>query len=364
MQYFKILAMSGSLAFLAGCQTTQTTPPTIADSAIAAEQLKQKAMVFERDERMYARLLDVAFPILSASAELCEDNIRYEYGFLVADRSEAPRDFVDGFEERYGPGERPLVTVVVRGSPAYEAGLVRGHEILAVNGEETKDGRSSAWRLRDDVTDAEEDMIPLVLSVSKDGVTREVTLVGTPVCNYGVQISKDNVINAYADGENIIFTEAMMRFTESDEELATVVGHEIAHNLMDHIPSKTTNALIGGLFGLLLDSAAAAGGADTGGFYTEMGTSIGARLYGVETEKEADYVGLYLMERAGFDSSNVAYFWRRMGAEHPGSLEESTMPFLDSHPPAPERFLALEAIHEEILTKRANGEPLLPNMRE
>lgn len=200
--------------------------------------------------------------------------------------------------------------------------------------------------------------------MEKGGVTRTVTLTGLPICDYGVQVTKEPIINAFADGENIIFTEAMLRFTESDEELATVVGHEIAHNIMDHVGSSRTNAIVGGLLGLIVDSAAAAGGADTGGFYTDMGTSIGARIFSVEKEKEADYVGLYLMERAGFDSSSVASFWRRMGAENPGSLQAGDIPFLDSHPTAPERFLALEAIHEEIMTKRAAGEPLLPNMAE
>lgn len=349
---------------LAACVTTQTQIPVVAGSDIAVEQLKQKAMAFERDERMYARLYNVALPILEASAELCEDKVRHEFGVTVADRSEINRDFRDGFEERYGAGKRPLITIVARGTPAFESGLVRGHQVLAVNSEETKDGRNSANRLRDDIEDAQEDMTPLSLTVTKDGVTRDVTLNGTATCDYGIQIQPENVINAYADGKNIIFTEGMMRFADSDEELATVVGHEIAHNIMGHIQSRRTNAIIGGLLGVLIDSAAASQGADTNNTYTNLGMNLGATLFSVDKEKEADYVGLYLMERGGFDSSDVANFWRRMGAENPGSIERSGMPFLDTHPATSERFLALLAINKEIMDKRAAGEPLVPNMRE
>ena len=156
----------------------------------------------------------------------------------------------------------------------------------------------------------------------------------------------------------------MMRLAETDEELATVVGHEIAHNVMGHVESKRTGAIIGGLLGALVDSAAASQGGNMGGFYTDMGMRLGANAYSVDKEQEADYVGLYLMERGGFDSSNVANFWRRMGAENPGAIERSGMPFLDTHPAPPERFLALQSIHQEIMNKRAAGEPLLPNMRE
>ena len=99
-----------------------------------------------------------------------------------------------------------------------------------------------------------------------------------------------------------------MRFAETDEELATVVGHEIAHNVMGHLKSRRTNTIIGGLLGVLVDTAAASQGADTGGFYTDMGMRMGATAFSVDKEQEADYVGRYLMERGGFDSSNVANF--------------------------------------------------------
>ena len=357
-------AASICLIGLAACQTTQTQMPAVSSSAVAVEQVKQKAMAFERNDRMYERLANVALPILENSVPLCEDKVRHEYGFVVRDRYEINRDFRDGFDEQYGAGERPLITLVARDTPAFEAGLVRGHEILAVNGEETRTGRNSAKRLRSEIEDAQEDREPITLTVSKDNVSRTVTLNGMLICDYGIQLQEDNQINAYANGEDIIFTVGMMRFAETDEELATVVGHEIAHNVMGHIQSQRTNTIIGGLLGVLVDTAAASQGADTGGFYTDMGMRMGSLAFSVDKEQEADYVGLYLMERGGFDSSNVANFWRRMGAEYPQNIERTGMPFKDTHPAPPERFLALQSIHQEIMDKRAAGLPLLPNMQK
>lgn len=85
---------------------------------------------------------------------------------------------------------------------------------------------------------------------------------------------------------------------------------------------------------------------------------VGAASCSVEFEEEADYVGMYYMERAGYDSDGVADFWRRMAIEHPASIEHR-----QSHPTTPERFLAIEKTAAEIDTKRAAGAALLPNYK-
>jgi predicted Zn-dependent protease len=80
-------------------------------------------------------------------------------------------------------------------------------------------------------------------------------------------------------------------------------------------------------------------------------------MYSKEFEAEADYVGLYLMARAGFAIEDTPNFWRRMAIAHPGSVKRG---LAASHPPTPERFLALEKTVEEIDAKRARSEALLP----
>jgi len=187
---------------------------------------------------------------------------------------------------------------------------------------------------------------------SSTSAERDVTLNGGLMCAYDVSVEDTNDINAYADGKRIVFNVGMIRFAGTDEELATVVGYELAHNILKHPQEAQTGAVIGGLFGVLLDSEAEADGANNKGIFRDMGTNMGARAYSVKRERETDYVGLYLMERAGYDSSNAASFWRRMGAEHPGSIERSGLPFNDTHPSAPERFLALQVIHDENADKR------------
>lgn len=88
-----------------------------------------------------------------------------------------------------------------------------------------------------------------------------------------------------------------MRFAGDDDELALIISHELAHNAMGHVESRTANALLGG----------------------------------------------------------APDFWRRMAIEHPESIE-----LRKSHPTTPERFVALNATITEIELKVSAGRPLLP----
>ena len=141
----------------------------------------------------------------------------------------------------------------------------------------------------------------------------------------------------------------MMRFAQSDEELALVVAHETAHNIMGHIDKKFGNVLIGGVLDILF---AAATGVQTRAF------SDGAALvYSKEFEAEADYIGLYVMARAGLPIDAAPRFWRRMGASFPKAISHAT-----THPPSPHRFVALSNAVKEIKAKQAVGAALLPNI--
>ncbi|MEE8623145.1 MAG: M48 family metallopeptidase, partial [Alphaproteobacteria bacterium] len=130
----------------------------------------------------------------------------------------------------------------------------------------------------------------------------------------------------------------MVRFAEKDSELATVIGHEMAHNAMGHMDAKIGNFLFGTLFDILA-----------------------AQAHSQSFEAEADYVGLYMTVLAGYEIENAPNFWRRMGVLHPGSIRAN---FSATHPSAPERFVALEQSVKEIRAKQAQGLPLVPDMKK
>lgn len=178
------------------------------------------------------------------------------------------------------------------------------------------------------------------------------------LCSFPVVIDKkDKNINAYTDGEKIIVSQKMLDFIQNRNELALVVGHELAHAALNHVGKTMQNTALGQIGGFAVDQLLASQGLNTGGQFASLGAGVAQQRYSVGFEQEADYVGMYFMARAGFDTAGVANFWRRMAANDSRSINNRS-----SHPTSPERFIAIERTHREIAAKVAAGQPLTPNM--
>lgn len=178
-------------------------------------------------------------------------------------------------------------------------------------------------------------------------------------CYYFFRLLRDEDINAKADGKNIIIYTGMMRFVENDDELAAVMAHEFAHNLMGHIKAQSKNATYGKLLGMALDAIVDSQGLSSDGEITEVAEGIGISTYSIDYEKEADYIGMYVLARAGYDLSKAGSLWRRMSIEDPDAIYSSS-----THPSNPERFVALQKTIYEINYKRKHHLPLVPDFKQ
>ena len=152
-------------------------------------------------------------------------------------------------------------------------------------------------------------------------------------------------------------TSGMERFAHKDTELALVIGHEIAHNILEHITKKNSNTALGTIADILITSAIAV----TTGAVVNTGNifqGIGAKAHSKEFEAEADYAGLYIVARGGYNINNVADFWRKMGTETPSSIEKN---YSSSHPSSAERFIAIDKAINEINIKKQKGSQIIPD---
>ncbi len=177
-------------------------------------------------------------------------------------------------------------------------------------------------------------------------------------CTFPIILGEGEGMNAYADGEKVVVLMDMLHFARNDIELAYVVAHEMAHNIMRHPDSTRNNAALGGLVGALIDTVAATQGVNTQGGLSKLGTQGAILRYSKGFEREADYIGLYILARAGYDISAAPNFWRRMSAKNPNSIYVGT-----THPTNPERYVAMKKTIQEIKTKQANNHPLIPERK-
>lgn len=148
--------------------------------------------------------------------------------------------------------------------------------------------------------------------------------------------------NAFAlPGGKIGVNEGLLEIAQSDDQLAAVIGHEIAHVLARHGNERLTQEL-GIKAVLFVIGLFSEGDADTENILQALG--VGAYLgialpFSRSHEEEADLMGLELMASAGFDPRESTELWRNMAAAGNGQPLE----FLSTHPNHESRIEALSA---------------------
>ncbi|MBA2848744.1 M48 family metalloprotease [Thermosulfuriphilus ammonigenes] len=145
-------------------------------------------------------------------------------------------------------------------------------------------------------------------------------------------------INAWATPEYVIYvTTALCRLLPEDDQLAAVVGHELAHLKRGHIAKRQGLVTLRDLFGLVLGSL---GGATAHDIY-QVGTNFALLKFSRDQEREADFFGLYYAYKAGFNLEKAAETWLYLGAVLPRTDQPS---LLLTHPVTEERLARIRKI--------------------
>ena len=337
---------------LAACAPV-TQRPTLDDKAVAAEAQKQRELALQDLMEDQARIFRVAYPILARGAAMCEDKVIAATGLRFANVESVPKEFRESASKLLGLTNELQILQVAPGSPAERAGIREKDVILAVAGKPAPSGAEARSKLIGVIAEAAKTKKVLDFRLRRAGNEQTLAVEHERVCDFPVNVGSADIINAFADGKQIVVTRGMLRFIRDDLELAVVVGHELAHNTMGHLQKQMGNAFLG----TILDILAASRGVNTQGAFGNAATLV----FSKEFEAEADYVGLYFTARAGFAIDKAPNFWRRMATANPGGIQRS---FGSSHPSTPERFLALEKIVEEIKAKGVAGKELSPEIRK
>ena len=168
-----------------------------------------------------------------------------------------------------------------------------------------------------------------------------------------------HALNAYANGKMAVIYPAMVDFLKSNDQLAFVLSHEMAHNVMHHIDKQKSNANYGLAIGMLGDIAAGMERVNSKGAFSKTGANAATRTYSPEFEAEADYVGLYIMARAGYNIDKAPDVWRIMSQTQPDAIYVTT-----THPNNPARTIAMTKTVAEIHAKQRAHQPLIPNIQK
>jgi tetratricopeptide (TPR) repeat protein len=346
------------IPIIAGCAAPQTQLGSVSQDQIAIEQARQEQFALEQILKQQMRVQNVANPLLRDAVTLCRTNIRPITGFVFGNAYGWKNDYRNAARAA-GYGDTIVVLNVTTGLAADKAGLQVGDRILQVNGASVGIGDGAIEDLIRRLPNAKGlTSAAFALSIRRGADTTTVLVRPQMACSYSAQLVVSDDVNAYADGQTIYVTTGMLRFVNDDDELAVVLGHELGHNAMHHIDAQKKNALVGGLIGAIVDVAAATQGVNTHGDFTNQGAQLGSLVFSQDFEREADYVGLYILALAGKSLNDAPNLWRRMAVANPKSIK-----FAATHPTTAERFVRLDTWKGEIGRKIAAGVPLAPEMK-
>jgi predicted Zn-dependent protease len=164
-------------------------------------------------------------------------------------------------------------------------------------------------------------------------------------------IDDPKTVNAFcmAGGKMAIYSGMWEKLKATDDEIAQVMGHEIAHALADHTRERMSIAMTSAV----ATTAAAVAITVAGGDDRAALALTGAQLASVvaiqlpnsrEGEAEADQIGIELAARAGFDPTAAVTLWQKMGKEGGGGPPQ----FLSTHPSPQNRAARLAELGDQV----------------
>lgn len=156
--------------------------------------------------------------------------------------------------------------------------------------------------------------------------------------DWEINVFDSDEINAFcAPGGKIgVYTGIVKKLQLTDDEIASVMGHEIAHALREHSREQASQKTISGL---ISSTVAAATGMP--GELMDAGSQMLVHLPNSRAmELESDIIGLELMARAGYNPRNASSIWKKMQQLSNGQNGPS---FLSTHPAGAQRIAELDA---------------------
>jgi hypothetical protein len=305
---WRALSCVATLAFLSAAAS-----PQIGQDVGAADQLSPRLAEFLL---LDAEIAGINRRLTVANVALCRERIRAT-GLSIVTASEFAGDNREALIALAGP--HPIVTGVADLPISGE--LRFGDVIVAVNGVAPVPMIARGFATTHAIyalIDAHAGDGTVQIDVLRDGAAAHALLRTTPACVPRSQLRSSGLFNASTDGRWIEVSSAVAAFVTSPDEMAALIGHELAHVIRrDRTPHD------------------------------------GKRASPAQRERLADRLGIHLAARAGYNPVTAAAIFRRFGKR------QGPLHWLDpTHPGFTERAAAVEA--EAVAIERYSGPGPMP----
>ncbi len=244
---------------------------------LAAAPASDVQVVLDRLRAYDETVGNIGYELARAGVALCPASVVPLAGLRIHTVGQYGKGVQADARALFGLGDYPAILTLSNDSAAARAGMKAGDWIMAINGTDLRSGPGYGGVARfEEMLAAALTHPPATLVIERDGIRKSISLTGLPGCASRVELIPGKRLNAVTRvGDIVQVTTALVEETQSEDELAFVIAHEMAHNIND------------------------AAGRPQG------------RNKAVEIE--ADRLGLRLMRAAGYDLMAAARFWTRFG---------------------------------------------------
>lgn len=235
---------------------------------------------------------------------------------------------------------------VIANSPAAQAGFMANDSIARIAGlpvDITGDQPTAIIAAVEDriaaLAAAQPAGAPIAIGIVRNGANASILLGAEPGCAGDIEVGVSRVLNAATDGTTIQINSALMNLLPSDDDLAAVVAHELAHVVLHHQERLTAAKVSRGLL-------------------RDFGRN--ARLIR-QTETEADRLSVYLLANAGYDPARTSQYLKR----YSGPLHLNSILAGKTHLRGKDRIKLIDA--EAAIIASSPERPIMPpwlNMRD
>lgn len=166
--------------------------------------------------------------------------------------------------------------------------------------------------------------------------------------NWQIAVVKSNELNAWAmpGGKMMFYTGLVEKLQLNDDEIAVVMGHEMAHALKEHGKASRNVGIATSVIGVVVDlGTSIALGIDGMGVGSSVVDVIATKPYSRSNETEADEVGLILMAKSGYNPQYAPKLWQKMQAQ--GGSKVATI--FSTHPSDESRQENLQRLMPEAM---------------
>jgi predicted Zn-dependent protease len=177
--------------------------------------------------------------------------------------------------------------------------------------------------------------------------------------NWGLQLIDSPIVNATcAPGGRITFYSGIInKLNLTDDEIAAIMGHEIAHAVREHGREQVSQALAQNIISNVALAAAGAGSAQSIDAANQIMQYVLVLPNSRQNEREADAIGLELAARGGYDPRAAITLWQKMSKESQG---KNPPEFLSTHPSNENRIKELSTLIPKVMplyeaAKRGNA---------